>query len=890
TSTSCAVDSIVLEVDYSLFDSVCHRGTITRIFEVFDTQGNIGGCAQAITVNYQQDYFVKFPDDVIVTVCTDSGLYGEPVLQNNGCADFDVSYTDEIFTIVPDACYKIERTWKIINHCQYDSLESLITVPNPTPNVVNNHANNLPGPIISRCGTAGVWSPTSVRINPTDPQPTNYCTFWSETSNGYAYKQIIKVIDGQAPSGTYTVPACNNQNWTSNNNALFWNEVYWWDNNLQQHDLCEEITELSFKGTDQCSGAAVNIEYLLFLDLDNDSVMETVVNSVNTGSAGLGWNNVLFNNLNTPNFSGGTPRQFDERPVPANQKMGFALEESVSGKEKTAHVRWNTLQDSSTYFSPELPHGTHRIKWFVTDGCGNNKEYEYTFTVKDCKAPTIACLPSLSVNIPQSGKVTFWPTDIIQYIEDNCTPADQIDISIRKCGAGTGFPLDGNGIPFADISFYCNELGSQCAEVWVKDKAGNTNYCEASILINDGSNVCSGDTLHGRVLTEQGEGVAYVDIEIDGSCNFCPPIFLSNSATDANGYFSISPNVPLASTFDLVPVRDDNPLNGVTTYDLVLISKHILALEYLDSPYKLISADANRSGSVTTFDIVEFRRLILGITTELSNNNSWRFVDSSFVFPNPQNPFQTSFPDTIQLDHPPYKFIGMKVGDVNLSGAPNAQSPATERFTGQVYLDLPDQKVQEGMELAIPLTASEILEGCQFTLETEGLEILSIQPGPDMQAEQFALFPAALTTAWETGGMAQFSLHVRVQHTGWLHDMLRISDRITTAEAYKPGHTAQEKQQISLRFDHQDGELVLYQNQPNPFEKRTNIKFYLPESSAATLKVMDGQGKTIWMQTGEYPQGINHIDLDLSAISAAGVLYYQLETATGRAVNKMIKL
>ncbi|MBL7809063.1 MAG: HYR domain-containing protein, partial [Saprospiraceae bacterium] len=47
TSTSCAVDSIVLEVDYSLFDSVCHRGTITRIFEVFDTQGNIGGCAQA---------------------------------------------------------------------------------------------------------------------------------------------------------------------------------------------------------------------------------------------------------------------------------------------------------------------------------------------------------------------------------------------------------------------------------------------------------------------------------------------------------------------------------------------------------------------------------------------------------------------------------------------------------------------------------------------------------------------------------------------------------------------------------------------------------------------------------------------------------------------------
>ncbi|MBK6997955.1 MAG: hypothetical protein IPH31_24875 [Lewinellaceae bacterium] len=36
---------------------------------------------------------------------------------------------------------------------------------------------------------------------------------------------------------------------------------------------------------------------------------------------------------------------------------------------------------------PELPHGTHKIKWFITDGCGNNAEYEYTFTVRDCKPP-----------------------------------------------------------------------------------------------------------------------------------------------------------------------------------------------------------------------------------------------------------------------------------------------------------------------------------------------------------------------------------------------------------------------------------------------------------------------------------------------------------------------
>ena len=69
-------------------------------------------------------------------------------------------------------------------------------------------------------------------------------------------------------------------------NAQLWNEPEWWDNGLQSHDLYEH-TELCITGTDACSGSNVNIEYLLFLDLDNDGTMETVINSVNTGIAGL---------------------------------------------------------------------------------------------------------------------------------------------------------------------------------------------------------------------------------------------------------------------------------------------------------------------------------------------------------------------------------------------------------------------------------------------------------------------------------------------------------------------------------------------------------------------------------------------------------------------------
>ena len=96
------------------------------------------------------------------------------------CELLGTTFTDDIFTVVPDACFKIERTWKIINWCTYNpnQIPLCINVPNPNPNPISNAAANLPGPIVSACGTLAPWAPTVVKINPTDPVATNYCTFW----------------------------------------------------------------------------------------------------------------------------------------------------------------------------------------------------------------------------------------------------------------------------------------------------------------------------------------------------------------------------------------------------------------------------------------------------------------------------------------------------------------------------------------------------------------------------------------------------------------------------------------------------------------------------------------------------------------------------------------
>ncbi len=93
----------------------------------------------------------------------------------------------------------------------------------------------------------------------------------------------------------------------------------------------------------------------------------------------------------------------------------------------------------------------------------------------------------------------------------------------------------------------------------------------------------------------------------------------------ASGAYSLANVAALQNTtYTVTAVKDGASLDGISTYDLVLISRHILGLEAL-TPWKVLAADINCNGSVTAFDIVTARKLILGIDTSLPCNK-WRFV------------------------------------------------------------------------------------------------------------------------------------------------------------------------------------------------------------------------------------------------------------------------
>ncbi len=212
---------------------------------------------------------------------------------------------------------------------------------------------------------------------------------------------------------------------------------------------------------------------------------------------------------------------------------------------------------------------------------------------------------------------------------------------------------------------------------WDQGSTANTRLKEWLDAANTGAVTQNGYTrpvvvaysLNGNIKTHWGVPMQEVRIDITGGTTV-------HTFTDSLGNYNFN-NIPVGGNYTLQPSFDFNDLNGVTTYDLVLTSKHILGIETLDSPWKIIAADINKSGSMTSFDIVEARKVILGINPSFPANTSWRFWPATTVFLSPTNPFMGGLPpesikiNNLQANFSGADFKGVKVGDLNNSAVGN---------------------------------------------------------------------------------------------------------------------------------------------------------------------------------------------------------------------------
>ena len=685
----------------------------------------------------------------------------------------------------------------------------------------------------------------------------------------------------------------------TSNDPHFWNADHWWDKIHNSHDRCEMPVDLQVRMDNVCPGFGLQIRYTLLLDLDQDGATETAVHSGQYQQT----NTVWFGNAQQVNYQGGTPRSFDSRPVidPALDRYRFALQVSQTNGGVTAALRFNTLRDTNTYVLPQIPHGKHRMLWYLRDGCGQEKTCEYTFEVRDCQKPTVKCKPQMTINYSHRYN-RLWASDFLEDVFDNCTPSNQIILGVtHNESIPKQFPRDSsNKQPITSISNTCSNLGINLIHLWAEDKSGNASFCTTLLMVNDANWECvTPDVIAGEIKTVTQKPLVDVLVNLSGTHPAYPPI-TANISTDQFGKYYFKGLTALGGNYTICPSFNKNPLNGVTTIDLALISKHILGLDTLDSPYQKMAADANNSGTITSFDVVELRKLILGLHDSLPNSDAWRFVAKSYVFPVLPKlvpPCLTIIDKSASGSN--YNFIGVKIGDVNNTATPDPIGGTPEdRNLPKTIFPITNRALLPGDVFKVHFHEKNALLAQQFTLHFPHLELLEILPSIEgMDEGHFAHFPQQhqLTHSWNSeqasGDRSRFTLRFRALAAGQLSELLALTDTPTPALAYD---AAGNPFKPTLQFYERSNEttvegLVLLQNQPNPFSHTTTIRFYLPQDDQVRLTVFDEAGKILLQRDITGTKGFNQASIGPEIQLSSGILYYKMASSTGEATQKMIR-
>ena len=167
-----------------------------------------------------------------------------------------------------------------------------------------------------------------------------------------------------------------------------------------------------------------------------------------------------------------------------------------------------------------------------------------------------------------------------------------------------------------------------------------------------------------------------------------------------------------------------------------MIQKHILGTERFTSPYKIIAADADNDQNVSAIDLIELRKLILGLYDKLPNNTSWKFVPKSYQFDDILNPWSAPNEEQILVAQGAMvkDFVGIKIGDVNATAAPHSLMNTEVRGSASgLILEVKDRTFKAGERVEVSFTSPNFkgISGFQGTMSVgnKQLTIDKIEPG-----------------------------------------------------------------------------------------------------------------------------------------------------------------
>jgi len=825
--------------------------------------------------------------------CHDLTLTGKARAFSN-CLDLEVEYTDREYLNNCNLGY-IDRTWRVKNRTSISCVQRIYKV-NPfgpftenkitwpvdiTTNCADNAAATKPTWVAGPCDVIGLslksdtfyFEGNSCMKILNKWTVINWCTYDpnDQDPEGYfTHTQVIKVIDDVKP----VLGSCADRMFEIDDHG----DADGDGNRCEKKNLM-----LTMTATDQGQCASDWLKWIVFVDLWGDGTVDYEYSSF------LPSTDATFTDSN-----GNGIKDVYVSPTGQGGEVKVTIPEDIQGNMSN-----------------------HKVTWKVIDGCGNVTTCTQNFMVVDKKKPTPYCL-NISSALMNNGKVELWAVDFNLGSFDNCTSKANLLYTFNEASPvtskiGQTHFFKGNGqnateseynagnaqkwIPATKSSgmiFDCGDLPSVDVRMTVWDEKGNYDYCLVTLNLADNQGACNpglSTSVAGRVVASNGQAVENAEIILDNGITE----MLKATQSGAAGQFAFS-NAPMHYNYNISGKKNDDYLNGVSTLDLVLIQRHVLALNRLTDVYNIIAADVNNDEKVTASDLVELRKLILGIFTELPKSGSWRFIDKTQVFGDVNNPWpirERVYIDDLSYAMTNQDFVGVKVGDVNGSATGNFNTAATD---SRSIVTLTSDNVELAANKVVPVTFSantDNVYGLQFTLTLNNADLTDVYVGGKTLAESniAKIAENMYTVSWNdvqaVNGSELITLNVVSKTDAKASSVISVGSAVTSAEIYSGAELNTAK--LSLRFAGDDT-FAVFQNEPNPFNDKTTISFNLPAAGDAMLKVFDVTGKVIYTNKGSFGNGMNSFVLSKTDLPANGVMIYQIESGANVDTKKMIGL
>ncbi|TVR87105.1 MAG: HYR domain-containing protein, partial [Saprospirales bacterium] len=555
------------------------------------------------------------------------------------------------------------------------------------------------------------------------------------------------------------------------------------------------------------------------------------------------------------------------------------------------------------------PSGTTTFSFFAEDECGNVGAYSMTVIVIDTTTPNLIC-DKIFMQMTDELEFTVFAHEFVVSLTGNCTDSADFMLTFDPNDPG----LDSLVITCDDVA----GINQVLIEVFIYaiDEFGNIDSCKTALESGDPRGFCPPDSLVGGAVS------GLIQNHVDDQPKEGVEVFLYSENdyrqkwTDENGHYWIDSISKMDGPLELKPQYDYHPLNGVSTYDIFLIQRHILGIETISNPYYLIAADVNDDGRIDVRDIAELRNLILGRINEFRDNTSWRFVEYGHEFPEGMVPTQLYLPESVWIEPQGERlfindFKAIKIGDVNGNALLSAtEGPvSSERSLNERTVKITDYRLEPGTVTQIPIYAGDfdLFNGLQLALswEISDLKLIDIEwveeigltdenylLGISSENREVLKLSLSSVESIELGAEKRIgTLHFVSQSKGQPSEMIQLDVELMEPELiFGPAEIDGLKLQFTDEHANISGDrFELFQNRPNPFSGFTEVSFVIPEEGPVRLEVFNANGKLIGSRTYSLERGYHSIEIDANEWNLMpGMYYYQISTNEHSAVKKFI--